>query len=61
MRLAATLWPQQAEAAKLDKAIAVNKVDVALVGDARSTDVVVVSPKSGRWFGFVLGHVSSLT
>jgi type I restriction enzyme S subunit len=36
-----------------------HKVGVAPVDGVCSTDIVVVSPKSERWFGFVLGHVSS--
>ncbi len=36
-----------------------HKVGVAPVNGVCSTDIVVVSPRAGRWFGFVLGHVSS--
>ncbi|HET6378630.1 MAG TPA: restriction endonuclease subunit S [Methylocella sp.] len=36
-----------------------HKVGVAPVDGVCSTDIVVVSPKSEHWFGFVLGHVSS--
>lgn len=35
------------------------KVGVAPVDGVCSTDIVVVSPRSENWFGFVLGHVSS--
>ena len=35
------------------------KVGVAPVDGVCSTDIVVVSPKSEPWFGFVLGHTSS--
>jgi type I restriction enzyme S subunit len=36
-----------------------HKVGVAPVDGVCSTDVVVVTPREERWFGFVLGHVSS--
>lgn len=36
-----------------------HKVGVAPVDGVCSTDIVVVTPKSEHWFGFVLGHVSS--
>ena len=36
-----------------------HKVGVAPVGGVCSTDIVVLSPKSSEWFGFVLGHASS--
>ncbi len=36
-----------------------HKVGVAPIDGVCSTDIVVVSPKSEHWFGFVLGHVSS--
>ena len=36
-----------------------HKVGVAPVDGVCSTDIVVVAPKSERWFGFVLGHLSS--
>lgn len=36
-----------------------HKVGVAPVDGVCSTDIVVVRPKSARWLGFVLGHVSS--
>ena len=36
-----------------------HKVGVATVGGVCSTDIVVLSPKSSEWFGFVLGHASS--
>ncbi|MDZ7266887.1 MAG: restriction endonuclease subunit S [candidate division KSB1 bacterium] len=36
-----------------------HKVGVAPVDGVCSTDIVVVAPKDSRWFGFVLGHVSS--
>ena len=36
-----------------------HKVGVAPVEGVCSTDIVVVSPKSPQWFGFVLGHTSS--
>ncbi|MGH9853777.1 MAG: restriction endonuclease subunit S, partial [Blastocatellia bacterium] len=34
-------------------------VGVAPVDGVCSTDIVVVAPKAGKWFGFVLAHVSS--
>lgn len=37
-----------------------HKVGVAPVDGVCSTDIVVVAPRSVRWFGFVLGHVSSV-
>ncbi|MBC7260686.1 MAG: restriction endonuclease subunit S, partial [Chloroflexi bacterium] len=37
-----------------------HKVGVAPVDGVCSTDIVVVAPKSAVWFGFVLGHVSSV-
>ena len=36
-----------------------HKVGVAPLDGVCSTDIVVISPKGGSWFGFVLGHVSS--
>ena len=36
-----------------------HKVGVAPVSGVCSTDIVVVSPKTSDWFGFVLGHMSS--
>jgi type I restriction enzyme S subunit len=36
-----------------------HKVGVAPVDGVCSTDILVVTPKSVDWFGFVLGHVSS--
>ncbi|HJX15103.1 MAG TPA: restriction endonuclease subunit S [Candidatus Deferrimicrobiaceae bacterium] len=36
-----------------------HKVGVAPVDGVCSTDIVVVTPREDRWFGFVLGHVSS--
>ena len=36
-----------------------HKVGVAPVDGVCSTDIVVVAPREGFWFGFVLGHVSS--
>jgi type I restriction enzyme S subunit len=36
-----------------------HKVGVAPIDGVCSTDIVVVAPKDPRWFGFVLGHVSS--
>jgi type I restriction enzyme S subunit len=36
-----------------------HKVGIAPVDGVCSTDIVVVTPKSKQWFGFVLGHVSS--
>ena len=36
-----------------------HKVGVAPVDGVCSTDIVVLSPKSPDWFGFVLGHASS--
>jgi type I restriction enzyme S subunit len=37
-----------------------HKVGVAPVDGVCSTDIAVVAPKSAVWFGFVLGHVSSV-
>ncbi len=37
-----------------------HKVGVAPVDGVCSTDIVVIAPKSAVWFGFVLGHVSSV-
>ncbi len=37
-----------------------HKVGVAPVDGVCSTDIVVVSPRSREWFGFALGHVSSV-
>jgi type I restriction enzyme S subunit len=37
-----------------------HKVGVAPVDGVCSTDIVVVAPTSTAWFGFVLGHVSSV-
>ena len=36
-----------------------HKVGVAPVDGVCSTDILVVAPKDTKWFGFVLGHVSS--
>ncbi len=36
-----------------------HKVGVAPVNGVCSTDIVVVAPQAVKWFGFVLGHVSS--
>ena len=36
-----------------------HKVGVAPLNGVCSTDIVVVSPKSKDWFGFVLGHLAS--
>jgi type I restriction enzyme S subunit len=36
-----------------------HKVGVAPVNGVCSTDIIVLTPKGKRWFGFVLGHVSS--
>jgi type I restriction enzyme S subunit len=36
-----------------------HKVGVAPLGGVCSTDIVVVTPRTEKWFGFVLGHVSS--
>lgn len=36
-----------------------HKVGVAPVDGVCSTDIVVITPKTKEWFGFVLGHVSS--
>ena len=36
-----------------------HKVGVAPVDGVCSTDILVVTPRSGDWFGFVLGHASS--
>jgi type I restriction enzyme S subunit len=38
-----------------------HKVGVAPVDGVCSTDILVVAPRAERWFGFVLGHVSSAT
>jgi type I restriction enzyme S subunit len=37
-----------------------HKVGVAPVDGVCSTDIIVVAPKSAVWFGFVLGHISSV-
>ena len=37
-----------------------HKVGVAPLDGICSTDIVVVAPKIDKWFGFVLGHVSSV-
>jgi type I restriction enzyme, S subunit len=37
-----------------------HKVGVAPVDGVCSTDIVVITPKSSDWFGFVLGYVSSV-
>jgi type I restriction enzyme S subunit len=37
-----------------------HKVGVAPLGGVCSTDILVVRPKTPEWFGFVLGHVSSV-
>src|SRR5690606_18929212 len=37
-----------------------HKVGVAPVAGVCSTDIVVVTPVAPEWFGFVLGHVSSV-
>mgnify|MGYP005831482277 CR=1 FL=1 len=37
-----------------------HKVGVAPVDGVCSTDIVVVAPRATHWFGFVLGHVSSV-
>ena len=37
-----------------------HKVGVAPVDGVCSTDILVVRPKTPEWFGFVLGHVSSV-
>jgi type I restriction enzyme S subunit len=36
-----------------------HKVGVAPLDGVCSTDIVVVTPRTKKWFGFVLGHVSS--
>ena len=38
-----------------------HKVGIAPVNGVCSTDIVVISPKSSGWFGFVLSHLSSST
>jgi len=38
-----------------------HKVGVAPLDGVCSTDIVVVNPRNEKWFGFVLGHVSSTT
>ena len=37
-----------------------HKVGVAPVNGVCSTDILVIEPKTPAWFGFVLGHVSSV-
>ncbi|MHB8927664.1 MAG: restriction endonuclease subunit S [Bacillota bacterium] len=37
-----------------------HKVGVAPIDGVCSTDIVVIAPRSIEWFGFVLGHVSSV-
>ncbi len=37
-----------------------HKVGVAPIDGVCSTDIVVVAPRSDHWFGFVLGHASSI-
>jgi type I restriction enzyme, S subunit len=37
-----------------------HKVGVAPLNGVCSTDILVVSPRSQAWFGFVMGHVSSV-
>ena len=37
-----------------------HKVGIAPVDGVCSTDILVVRPKAPEWFGFVLGHVSSV-
>ena len=37
-----------------------HKVGVAPVNGVTSTDIVVVEPRTNNWFGFILGHVSSI-
>ena len=37
-----------------------HKVGVAPLGGVCSTDILVIRPKEPEWFGFVLGHVSSV-
>ena len=36
-----------------------HKVGVAPLDGVCSTDILVITPKAPKWFGFVLGHVSS--
>jgi type I restriction enzyme S subunit len=36
-----------------------HKVGIAPVDGVCSTDILVISPKSPEWYGFVLGHISS--
>lgn len=38
-----------------------HKVGVAPLDGVCSTDIVVIRAKDGKWFGFVLGHASSVT
>ena len=38
-----------------------HKIGVAPVDGVCSTDIVVVTPRTEEWFGFVLGHISSDT
>ena len=38
-----------------------HKVGIAPVDGVCSTDIVVVTPRTEEWFGFVLGHISSDT
>jgi len=37
-----------------------HKVGVAPIDGVCSTDIVVVAPRGSQWFGFVLGHASSI-
>jgi type I restriction enzyme S subunit len=37
-----------------------HKVGVAPIDGICSTDIVVVAPQANEWFGFVLGHISSV-
>ncbi|MDD3926512.1 MAG: restriction endonuclease subunit S, partial [bacterium] len=38
-----------------------HKVGVAPLDGVCSTDIVVIRPRTDKWFGFVLGHASSIT
>ncbi len=37
-----------------------HKVGIAPIDGVCSTDILVVAPKSPEWYGFVLGHISSM-
>jgi type I restriction enzyme, S subunit len=37
-----------------------HKVGIAPIDGVCSTDILVIAPKSSEWYGFVLGHISSV-